>query len=64
MKIAFSKYELKHILDALDNYGEHLTSKANDLYVDGESSPELNHYIGFSSRLQERLNKKHREWKE
>jgi len=64
MKIAFSKYELKHVLDALDNYGEHLTNKANDLYVDGESSPELNHYIGFSNRLSQRLNKKHREWKE
>ena len=63
MRIAFSKDELKHVLEALDNYIEDLTHKANVLYNEGENSPELNHYIGFSNRLAQRLNKKHREWK-
>jgi len=63
VRIAFSKEDLKFVLEAIDAYGEDLNHKANVLHNEGESSPELNHYISFSNRLFLRLNKKYKEWK-
>jgi hypothetical protein len=51
MNIELSKEELKYVCEALDSFGEHLTSKATSMHRDGEETREIDHYIGFGSKL-------------
>lgn len=51
MHIELTEEELKYVCEALDCFGEHLTSKATSMHRDGEETREIDHYIGFGSKL-------------
>ena len=62
MKIELSKEELKYVYEALDSFGEHLTTKATSMHRDGEETCAIDHYIGFGSKLFTRLKEQTNEY--